>query len=205
MIGSGRPVSSIPAQVGIRSLGPEVLQVRVVHREAVVLGAGGELDLLGEQVEHPAALAGRVIARGSRMAVKVGAEPAAGLDRTLSLAARGVSLARSTLIVVNTASYSGPWLTITSYSPGSSSTETRRWRCTASSHAVDGGIGPEIWAGRPFATRDLHFAGDRLAVYVRQLGHDVARGRQFNLALIALDSDKLIDVSPRPWAAATAL
>ncbi len=59
----------------------EVLQVRVVDREAVVLGAGGELDVLGQQVEHAAALAGRVVARGGRMAVKIGAEPAARVDR----------------------------------------------------------------------------------------------------------------------------
>ena len=38
--GSGRPVSSIPTQVAIRFSAPRRLQVRIVGREPVVLGAG---------------------------------------------------------------------------------------------------------------------------------------------------------------------
>ena len=46
-----------------------------------MLGARGELDVLAEQVQHPAELAGRVVARGARVAVEVGADPAVGLHR----------------------------------------------------------------------------------------------------------------------------
>ena len=60
-------------------LGTEALQVRIVSREPVVFRARGELDLLAEQVQHPAELARGVIARGAGMAVKVAADPAVGL------------------------------------------------------------------------------------------------------------------------------
>ena len=72
-------------------LGPQALQVRIVGREAVVLRAGGELDVLAEQVQHPAELAGGVVARGAGMAVEVGADPAVGLHRADQLRLQSAS------------------------------------------------------------------------------------------------------------------
>ena len=68
---------------GHQVLDAEPLEVRHVGVDAVVLGAGGELDVLAEQVQHAAELARRVVARGARMAVKVGADPAGRIDRPL--------------------------------------------------------------------------------------------------------------------------
>ena len=70
-----------PDAGGHPPLGPQALQVWIVGREPVVFRAGGELDVLAEQVQHPAELAGRVVARGAGMAVEVGADPAVGLHR----------------------------------------------------------------------------------------------------------------------------
>ena len=114
-----------PDARGHPALRPQALQVRVVAREAVVFGAGGEFDLLAQQVQHPAELAGRVVARGARMAVEVGADPALGLHRADQSCLEEHLLAPTASTRVKTASYSGPWLTITSYEPGSSSRRKR--------------------------------------------------------------------------------
>ena len=84
-----------PDARGHPPLGPQALQVRVVGREAVVLGAGGEFDVLAEQVQHPAELARGVVARGAGMAVEVGADPAVGLHRADQLRLQERLLARA--------------------------------------------------------------------------------------------------------------
>ena len=71
----------MPGQVEHQLLGVEGLQVRIVDRDPVVLGTGGELDVLGQQVQHAPRLAGGIVARGGRMAVEICAQPAGGVDR----------------------------------------------------------------------------------------------------------------------------
>ena len=58
----------------------ESLQVGLVGGDAVMLGAGGELDVLAEQVQDAAELAGRIIAGGAGVAVEVSADPAGGFN-----------------------------------------------------------------------------------------------------------------------------
>src|SRR5262249_49972869 len=53
-------------------------QVRRVAIQAVVLGAGGELDVFAHEVQDAAALVGSIVAAGRRMAVEVRADPAGG-------------------------------------------------------------------------------------------------------------------------------
>ena len=71
----------------------EEFQMRHVGSNAIVLGAGCEFDVLGQQVEHAAALAGGVVAGRGRMAVEIGAEPAGGIDRASELFLKSHGLA----------------------------------------------------------------------------------------------------------------
>ncbi len=87
---------------------PETLQMRLVRREPIVLGAGSKLDVLAQQVEHPTELARGVVARGAAVTVIVGTHPAGLCTLRMSVAASGVSVPRRTSIVLNTASYSVP-------------------------------------------------------------------------------------------------
>ena len=59
----------------------ETVEERAVRRHPIVFRAGGKLDLLAEEVLHPAELARGVVARGGGMAVEIAAHPTAGVDR----------------------------------------------------------------------------------------------------------------------------
>ncbi len=61
--------------------GTEPGEVRLVGRNPVVLRAGGELDVLAEQVLHPAELAAGVVAGGGGVAVEIAADPARRVHR----------------------------------------------------------------------------------------------------------------------------
>ena len=80
-----------------------------------MLGARGEFDVLAKQVQHPAELARGVVAGRAGMAVEIGADPTLGLHGADQLGLENRLLSpRRRRCVVNTASNSGPWLTITS-------------------------------------------------------------------------------------------
>lgn len=55
---------------------PEFGDVRIVGADPVVFGARCELDVFAEQIEHAAALAAGVVARGRTVAVEIAADPA---------------------------------------------------------------------------------------------------------------------------------
>jgi len=86
VIDGQQATGELHAGTGDDSLGgAKKFQVRIVGIDAVVLGAGDELEVFSEQVEHSTALARGVVAGGGGVAVEFGTEPAGGVDGACEL------------------------------------------------------------------------------------------------------------------------
>jgi len=103
-----RAIGQLDAGAGPhQSRGPEPLQVGIVAGDPVVLCAGGELDVLAEQVEHAAELARGVVPEGLAWLWKSELIQPSVLTGRARVACNLASRPRATSIVVKTASYSG--------------------------------------------------------------------------------------------------
>ena len=166
---------------GHERLCAESLQVGIIAREPVVLGAGGELNVLAEQVEHAAKLAGRVVAGGTGMAVEIGADPAISLDgpdepgfqaRLLALdnldgREHGVVLRAVADDHVVAARIQIPL-------------EAAVLAVIEVPDRMLAGIGAEVGADGPVAARELDLARNRFSLCVGDRRHDASRDRQLD-------------------------
>ena len=107
-------MSSIPGHVASHRSACNRFKCGVVGVDPRVLRAGSEFDMFAQQVEDASQLAADVVARGGRMAMKVGAYPAGRIDDAFELDRELRSTPAFTSNLANAALYSGPYMTMTS-------------------------------------------------------------------------------------------
>ena len=81
VIDGQRPAGELEARASCHAVERfESLEMGKIRRNAIVFGAGSELDVFGQQIQHSTELAGGVIAGRRRMAVQIAAHPTSRID-----------------------------------------------------------------------------------------------------------------------------
>ncbi len=142
----------------------------VVGSDPLMLSAGGELQMLSEQVEDPAALAGGVVARGSRVAVKLRAEVAGGVNGANEFGAPVGFFAGGNGDPFDHRVELRPVTGDHFVRAGEQRhAELTGGRVVQVLHAIDGALGAEVGIGRAIATMKGDFTGQGFARFAGDL------------------------------------